>query len=182
MTDLTQEFLGQPEGTLRDGSLVVRPSLRAAFERFIVALAGVSVFFVPIFIGLALGTEDRADEGIAGGLNLIFGLVVPIGASMVPAIQLAFTRYIFDDEGIRERVQLLNKTEKRVKWEKVTALQHRRTVLDKLLGVERLDVIAYGARGTTLHLVGLRDAGPLRGMVARQMRAQASVKRLFSND
>ncbi len=182
MSDLLQEFLSQPEGVVRDGSLIVRPSLRAGVERFLAALAGVSVFFVPIIVGVFLGTDDGRQAGVLGGLDIVFSIAVPLAVSVTPAIRLAFTRYIFDDEGIRERVQLLSKTEKRVKWEKVTALQHRRTLLDRILGVERLDIIAYGARGATLHLVGLREAGPLRGIVARQMRQQASVRRLFSND
>ncbi len=182
MTDLVSEFMGQPEGVVRDGSLVVRPSLRAAVERFLAALLGVSVFFVPVIIGLIIEGDREVEAGILGGLDVMFSIALPLLLSLAPAVQLAFTRYVFDDEGIRERVQLLSKTEKRVKWEKVTALQHRRTLLDHILGVERLDVIAYGARGATIHLVGLRDAGSLRGIVARQMRRQANVQRLFSND
>ncbi len=182
MTDLLQEFLGQPEGTVRDGSLIVRPSLRAALERFLLALTGVSVFFAPLILGSYFGDDREPQAGIFAGLDIVFSVAIPVLVSLAPAIQLAFTRYVFDDEGIRERVQLLSKTEKRVKWEKVTALQHRRTLLDRILGIERLDVIAYGARGTTIRLVGLKEAGALRNIVGRQMRRQASVSRLFSND
>jgi uncharacterized membrane protein YdbT with pleckstrin-like domain len=97
-------------------------------------------------------------------------------------VQIAFTTYTFDDDGLIVRTQVLARSERRVPWEKVTALRHRRTWLDALLRIERLDVIAYGERGTTLHLVGLRDAAPLRAEVARRMRETATVEALLRSD
>lgn len=183
---LRREFLRAPEGDLREGSLVVRPSLRAALGRVGVAFLVVTAFFLPFQIGTGMQAFGD-DEGEPAGFwvlafEIASNLVIPFLVSLAPALQLAFTRYILDDEGIRERVQLLSRSDKRVRWDKVTALQHRRTFVDRILQIERVDVVAYGSRGTTLHLVGLRRAPYIRGLVARQMRAQASVSGMLRND
>jgi uncharacterized membrane protein YdbT with pleckstrin-like domain len=92
------------------------------------------------------------------------------------------TRYELDAEGVRVRSSVIARSEERVAWEKVTLLVHRRGLVDRVLGIEALDVVAYGVRGTTLRLVGLRDARPLRDYAARHMRESASVAALFDND
>jgi hypothetical protein len=183
MSELHAEFFSPPEGLLRDGSVVIRPSLRAALERFLMALLGISMFFAPFYL-LSFINIDAAPSapGIVGLLDSITSLILPLLLSVVPAAQLLFTRYIVDDEGIRERVQLLSKTEKRVPWDKVTALHHRRTIFDWMLGIQRLDVIAYGARGTTIKLVGLTKVHELRQLVAERMRSSADVAGLLRND
>lgn len=163
--------------------MVIRPSLRAALERFFIALGAVLGLLVPAMVATFLfGPQDAGVAGALGLLDTTFTFGIPIAVSLFPAIQLAFTRYVLDEDGIREHVQIFTKTEKRVAWEKVTALQHHRTALDRILGIERLEVIAYGERGTTVKMVGLTQAPALRDLVAKQMRKQASVARLFSND
>ncbi len=183
---MTQEFLSAPEGTLRHGSLVVRPSLWAALERSLTVIAGLSALFIPFAVGYLLGVD--VDEGDSDGpswirlLNASQTLLIPLFAAIAPAVQLAFTRYVFDDEGIRERVQIFSKTERRVEWSKVTALRHRHTVLDRVFRLGRVDVIAYGERGTTIRLVGLKRPEVLRNLVAGKMLSTASVEQLFQND
>lgn len=169
--------------------LVVRPSLRAAAERFLVLFSVLLGIALPLIITVLVRQylDPEVDPwpmyaGPLASLQLGASILVPLLASLAPAVQIAFTRYVFDDEGIREKVQILSRSEKRVRWEKVTALLHRRTMLDRLLGIERLDIVAYGERGTTLHLVGLREARPLRALVAQQMRRQATVRHLMAND
>ncbi len=183
---MAQEFLQSPEGSLRDGSLVVRPSLWAALERSLVVLAGFLAFLVPLGIGLVFGVDveegEPAEPRWLRLLGLSQTLIVPLFAAIAPAVQLMFTRYVLDDEGIRERVQLFSKTERRVDWSKVTALRHRHTVLDRLFGVGRVDVIAYGERGTTLRLVGLKQPAIIRDLVSVRMRSTASVEQLTQND
>ncbi len=182
---LAREFLRAPEGELREGSLVVRPSLWAALERSVKVLAGLLAFIIPATLaalGLTAETPGPEAGGLLGAVNLWLTIAVPLGAAVAPAIQLAFTRYVLDDEGVRERVQLLSKTERRVPWEKVTALRHRHTILDRVFGIGRVEVVAYGERGATIHLLGLRHPDHLRGLVARRMRASASVDRLLGND
>lgn len=159
-----------------------KPSLRAAFERGLVALGAVTGFFVPLIIGSILGSDDPTGPAIFAALEIVGSLIIPVLVSFAPAVQLLFTRYTMDDEGLREEVSILSRTQRRVTWDKVTALRHRRTVLDRVLGIERLDVIAYGERGATIHLIGLRDAAALRNDVAQRMRQHADIGRLLSND
>ncbi|HET6399233.1 MAG TPA: PH domain-containing protein, partial [Candidatus Thermoplasmatota archaeon] len=96
--------------------------------------------------------------------------------------RLAFTRYHLDDEGVRVRTAFLGRSERRVPWGKVTLVRHRRTLLDRLFGLSRVEIVAYGDRGAVLHLTGLRDARPVRQRAAMQMRRSASVAGLFRND
>jgi uncharacterized membrane protein YdbT with pleckstrin-like domain len=179
---LRQEFLRSPHGEVRAGSLIVRPSLKAGVGRFLVALSGLVVVFAPLALGVGASLDEPGLAGVLAAWQFFASIGGAVLVSLAPAVQLAFTRYVLDDEGIRERVQILSKSDKRIQWEKVTALQHRRTLLDRALRIERLDVIAYGERGATLHLVGLHDAAHLRNLVAREMRRQANVRRLLSND
>lgn len=181
---LVHEFMQRPEGRVEEGAVVIRPSLWAALERGLVAFAGISIFVLPFVIAALFGVSDPGPDEprFVVVVEVFQGLVIPLLFSFVPVVQLAFTRYIIDEEGIRERVQLVSKTDKRVRWEKVTALQHRITLMDRLFGIQRINVIAYGARGTTIRLVGLRRAPRLRRLVAKQMRVNASFDRLLTND
>lgn len=181
------ELRRSPEGRLREGSLVVRPSLWAALERSVTVFGVLLALMVPamlaVFLGVDAGDPTEPDgRGVFALLDVSLTLLIPVLAALTPAVQLVFTRYVLDDEGIRENVQLLSRTERRVGWDKVTALRHRVTLMDRLFGIGRVDVVAYGERGTTIRLVGLRHAPHLRGLVARRMREAATVERLFGND
>lgn len=166
------------------GEVRIKPSLLAALDA--VAKVAGAILALGISVALPIFLSEGGVEGAVGAFILaaIGGpFVLPaIIAAMVPAVRLAFTTYILDEEGIRVQTQILEKTEKRVQWEKVTAVGHRRTIVDRALGIERVDVIAYGMRGATIHLVGLRDAPALRDMVSRRMRETASVAALTHND
>ncbi len=159
-----------------------KPSLRAAFERGLVALGAISGFFATLIVGSLLGGSGPRGPAIFAALDIMGSLVIPALVSFAPAVQLAFTRYTMDDEGLREEVSILSRTQRRVTWDKVTALRHHRTILDRVLGLERLEVIAYGERGATIRLIGLRDAAPLRNEVAQRMRSHADIGRLLAND
>lgn len=159
----------------------LRPSLLAALETVGKVLGAVAAFVLPVLVpAIILG------EAVAAGALFAFTQTVSLYpaliAALFPAINLAFTRYDVDEDGIRIRTQFLQKTEKRVSWEKITAVRHRRTVLDVATGLERLDVVAYGERGATLHLVGLRNAAPVRDLIAQRMLESASVDALLRGD
>lgn len=181
---LIQEFLGRPEGRVEDGALVVRPSLRVALARFLMAFLSIFALATPLIISFLIegGSGSRGADALFLLFEVGFQFLFPALFAFAPAIQIIFTRYVFDEDGVRERVQILSKTEKRVQWAKVTALRHRRTLFDRLFGIERVDIIAYGERGTTLHLVGLRKAPEVRNLVSAQMRQHATMARLFQND
>ncbi len=159
----------------------IQPSLWAAIDAPAKVIGAGIIFLLPFYISASLQGESFRPLAIVAGLgslNLLYALLVPLA----PAVQLAFTRYHIDEEGIRIHTQILTRTERRVSWEKVTALQHRRTILDRAFGIARVDVIAYGQRGATLQLVGLRDAAWLRNLVAKRMRENASVDALLRSD
>jgi uncharacterized membrane protein YdbT with pleckstrin-like domain len=182
VTPLASASLLDADAGLPAGGLVVRPSLRAAVAvpfQFLGALA-----FATVFLLIILPGEAREPGAIAAFLlaEQLIGVLAVVAVSLAPLVRLAFTRYVFTDEALIVRTQVLSKTEQRVEWNKVTALWHRRTLTDRLLGIERIDVIAYGIRGATLRLVGLREAAPWRNLVARKMRASATVESLFAND
>ncbi len=164
---------------------VVRPSLWAALDvPFKLALA-LLVVLLPIWIGGVYAARDPLDPltWVLPASLVLFVEAAPAALfALLPAVQLAFTRYIVDDTGIRTRMQIVSRREAVVSWPKVTAVLHRRTLLDRVFGIARLDVIAYGERGTTLHLVGLRNAPELRDLVARKMREHATVESLLRND
>jgi uncharacterized membrane protein YdbT with pleckstrin-like domain len=161
--------------------VVLRPSLLAALDT-VVKVAGVLFFFTAPLLVPALfnGGPISLTAAFVGlqGTNLYIAVLF----AFLPAVRLAFTRYELDEEGIRVTTQILARSEKRVPWEKVTALRHRRTVVDLLVGIERIDVVAYGERGATLHLVGLRGARTIRDQVAVQMRRSATAESLFRSD
>ena len=164
-------------------SQVFRPRLRAAVGPSLVALLGIAAFLVPIALGISTQPEF---EGRGFGRLLIIWenlewlfLLTP---ALAPVVKVLTTRYVLEETGLREEVRFLNTTERRVQWEKVTALRQRRGLLDRMLGIERLDVIAYGQRGATIHLIGLTEVAPLRTHLAQKMRESATVEALFRTD
>lgn len=161
--------------------LVLRPSLLAALDVTVKVIGAVTAFLMPVVVPALLRGDTVSAAAIFFGVQAL-DLYPAIAVALFPAIQLAFTRYTVDEEGIRVNVQILSRSERRVPWEKVTALQHRKTFIDALLGIERIDVVAYGERGTTVKLVGLRDAAPLRDRVARKMRDSAHLRSWLRSD
>lgn len=159
-----------------------RPSLLAALDVPVKIVVFVFVFFLPIGVGGALATRDPLVLLLGVPIATLFNFIPAFLALLAPAFQIMFTRYVVDDDGVRVSMQFLSKNESRVEWHKVTAITHKRTIVDRVFGIERLDIVAYGERGTTLRLVGLRDAAKLRDLAARKMRESATVEALFSND
>lgn len=164
-----------------DAEVVVAPSMRAALDTPFKVLLVVLLIFGPFtFTGFAMGGPYELVP--FGGLLVIWNYLPLLVFAFAPAIRLMFTRYIVDAEGIRSRTQVLSVTESRLSWDKVTAIQYRRTLMDRVLGLERLSIIAYGERGATLRLVGLRNAKDLRNLTAQKMREHATAEAIFSND
>ncbi len=159
----------------------LRPNLLAAVDIIGKVLGTVAAFLMPVIIPALI-----QGKALAAGAIFAFGQIASLYPALIaaafPAVNLAFTRYVVEDDGIRIRTQFLQKTDRRVPWEKVTAVRHRRTIWDVLVGLERIDVIAYGERGTTLHLVGLRNAAPVRDHIARKMRESSTVDALLRGD
>lgn len=183
--DVIDDLTGPLAGHTEAGDLVFRPALRAAIGPSLLAILGIGLLLVPAFMGLA--RQDDVETGV-GALDIFLLLsqnsqyLFALAPALAPLVTVLTTRYVLAGDGIRLRRQFLSKEEHKVSWEKVTALRHKRSVLDRILGIERLDVIAYGERGATLHLVGLPDAAPLRDHVGRRMRDSATVEALFRAD
>lgn len=159
--------------------MMVRPRLRAALPSALAAVAGLMVLGIPIVLGIE--SSERAEPWWLLLFNNAQTLLV-FTPAVAPFIKVFTTRYIIEEGGIREEVRFLSSTQRRVTWEKVTALRQRRGPFERLLGIERLDVIAYGERGATIHLIGLRDAASLRNRFAKEMRDASSVDSLFRAD
>jgi uncharacterized membrane protein YdbT with pleckstrin-like domain len=174
---------GLAAGLAEPESLMIKPSLRAAASTFAKVVGVLALAFsVPVLVAW---TSGRGADVFAAVLAAQFGFTAALPAALtllVPALRLAATRYDLDLEGVRVHSSIIARSDQRVPWEKVTLLIHRRTLVDRLLGIETVTVIAYGLRGATLQLVGLRDAAVVRDFAARRMRASASVASLFAND
>lgn len=164
-----------------DAEVMVAPSMRAALDTpFKVILVLLLIFGPFTATGFAMGGPYELIP--LGGLLVLWNYWPFLVFAFAPAIRLMFTRYVVDAEGIRSRTQVLSVTESRISWDKVTAIQYRRTLMDRVLGLERLSIIAYGERGATLRLVGLRNAKELRNLTAQKMREHATAEAIFSND
>lgn len=182
-TGLPGGFLEAPEGWVPAEARVIRPSLWAGLE----AIGRLVGLLLPILVPLAASTffgfDGRPETRpfllvFYGRLELV---AIPLLVA-VPVARIAFTRYVIDDDGLRVSSSLLQRSDQRVPWDKVTALRHRRSLLGALVGIETLEVVAYGRKGTTLRLVGLRGAAELRTLVATRMRRTATITALVSND
>ena len=185
--DLRREFLAPPEGEVPEQAHVVRPSLWAGVEAVGRLLATLLPVLLPFLLSFVLGRffgdgEVDVDDPLVVVLFDRAELFVGLLLVVVPVVRVAFTRYVVDADGLRVTSTLLQRSDQRVPWEKVTAIRHRRSLLGALVGVETIEVVAYGKRGATLRLEGLRDAAALRALVARRMRETATVAALVRND
>lgn len=164
-------------------SLSLRPSLLAAASIFakIVLLVGF-VLAVPFLVALLSGSDIAFLGAILLAETSLFAVGPAIIGILLPAIRLLATRYDLDGEGVRVRSSIVARSDQLVPWDKVTLLMHRRSIVDRVLGIASVTIVSYGVKGATLHLVGLRDPAPVRDYAARKMRESASVATLFGND
>lgn len=189
--EAAEDFL-RPEKGLPKDAILIRPSLWVAAGQVGKFLLGLAAALVPVFIGLVTVEDDPAGRSVEG----LWGRLIELGrvadeisqvafaavGLFLPAVRLIFTRYSIGPDDVRVKHQLLGRSEQRVDWKKVTALRYRRTLFDRLVRTERLDIVAYGKRGTTLRLLGLRKDSGIRDFASRKMRETASVEALFEND
>lgn len=174
-----------PAGAVAAGGIVVRPSLLAAAGSVLHV-----AFYLALFLVVPVALFGVATEETSGRTPIWLLLFTGVWAELLPLfvgvaiafVRIGFTRYVLDQDGIHVRTQVLATKEERVPWEKVTAVLHKRTVFDAILRIERLHVVAYGEAGRTLRLVGLRDAGPLRNVVAARMLQGSSMETLMRRD
>jgi len=182
------QSLVDPTGPVPPGGIVVRPSLRAAVGNVLqVAFYLTMIFVGPLLLVSLFSAEALPEEPPLPFLAAIFlgvwAEVIPLVLGVgVAFLRIGLTRYVLDKDGIHVRSQVLSAKEERVPWEKVTAVLQKRTIFDSLLRIERVHVVAYGRAGRTLHLVGLRDAAPLRNLVASRMLQSSSVESLRRRD
>lgn len=181
--DLRGEFLDAPEGAVPAEARVIRPSLWAALEAAGRLIGQLLPFLVPLVTSVLFGF-DAVPESRPFLLSLYdrVELYAAFLLLVVPVARVALTRYVVDGDGLRVSSSFLQRSDQRVPWDKVTALRHKRSLIGALVGIETLEVVAYGQKGTTLRLIGLRDAAELRALVARRMRETATVTALVSND
>lgn len=165
----------------KDTEVIVAPSMRAAMDVPLKVLLVLFLLFGP-FTATGFFVDPLFMIAPLAILHMILQFWPLLIFVFAPAVRLRFTRYIVDAEGIRSRTQVLSVTEERVSWDKVTAIQYRRTLFDRLLGLERLSVIAYGERGATVRMIGLRNAKDLRDLTAQKMREYATAEAFFSSD
>lgn len=165
---------------------VFKPSPLAAIETLAKILGGLlSPFLVVAAVSYLLGKdvgEFVGDTAAFFALESLYDLGPAIILPLIPMVRLLFTTYTIEGDGVRVARKILERNEQRVEWRKVTALRHRRTLFDRLFDLHRIELVAYGRAGTTLHLVGLRDGAALRDLVAKHMRDTASVEALVAND
>lgn len=160
-----------------------RPSPVVALDIPVKIMGAIIGVLVPLTIGAYASGDLETGTAISfGGVLVLVNLIPAALAAAVPSLQVLFTTYHVDKDGIRTETRLFSKSHKAVRWEKVTALVERQTLFDRVFGLRRLRIIAYGERGANLQLVGLRGAAGLRNLVAREMKDAASVERLFGND
>lgn len=178
----TMPLPGRSPGEAPRPVLEGRPSLLAALDVPFKALATLAALVLPVFIATALMTGEPVNTMRHLRLIDLFQIAPAFLLAFAPAVRLAFTRYHIDEEGVRVRAQVLARSESRVSWDKVTAIRHRITLVDRLLGLQRIDIIAYGERGATLHLVGIRNARILRDLAAKRMREHTTAGHMVSND
>jgi uncharacterized membrane protein YdbT with pleckstrin-like domain len=161
----------------------LKPSLRAAASVFAKVVAFLAfVLTVPVIVALLGGTGMEALVAILIAETSLFAVLPAIIGILIPAVRLFATTYDLDGEGVRVRSSIIARSDQRVPWEKVTLLMQHRSLVDRVLGIASVTIVAYGAHGATLRLVGLRDPAPVRDYAARKMRESASVASLFTND
>ncbi|MEK6975798.1 MAG: PH domain-containing protein [Candidatus Thermoplasmatota archaeon] len=161
----------------------LRPSLLAAASIFAKLVSFIAFLLaLPLIVAVLAGNGAAILGSVIAAQFGLFAVLPAIAGLLLPGIRLLATRYELDDEGVRIHSSIIARSDQRVPWDKVTLLVQQRSLVDRALGIETLTVIAYGARGATLNLVGLRDAAPLRDYAARKMRESASVAGLFAND
>lgn len=159
----------------------IKPNLLASVDTIVKVLGVFAFFALPAVLAAILSGSPL----LVGALFLnaqAISLIPAIGGAFLPAIRLLFTTYTLSDEGIQTRMDLLGQQTVRVRWEKVTSVEHHCTIVDRILGLERITVSAYGERGTTLHLIGLRQAGWIRDLASEKMAKSPNFSSLLADE
>ena len=163
--------------------LSLKPSLRAAASVFVKLVAFLAfVMALPVLVAVLSGSSLGFLTGILVAETSLLAVLPAVAGLVLPAIRLMATQYDLDGEGVRVRSSVIARSDQRIPWEKVTLLRQQRSLVDRALGIQTVTIVAYGAQGATLDLVGLRDPAPVRDYAARKMRESASVDALFAND
>lgn len=160
----------------------LQPSLIAAIELAVRIFGSIFVLIATgLIIYVAQGGDVRVGLASAVAANGQ-AILITIIFSGAPIVNLIVTRYRIDEDGVMMQSQLFQKTEQRVGWEKVTALEERRGLLGTIFGFSELVVVAYGSRGAKIHVRGVRDVAALRERLAEKMAEAVSIPAILQSD
>lgn len=166
----------------------VRPAGRLLGAEILQAVAIFSLTIVLpavvyAWLRVEMGLPDRGllEEGFGAGaltLEIIF-----FGPRLVQAwIQVTFTRYTLTTDRIYTRTEFLSTDLKVVPYEKVSHLQLRRGLFDRIFRIAELGVRAYGAEEGHLRMRGLPDPLPLYAVCRERLRIHNSTPALLRSD
>lgn len=160
----------------------LRPHVRLVIGEGIQGLLGglVLVAFtvvLPVYVELEL----------RGSTALVVFVLLPAATILVERtgralIDVYFTEYVVTDHRVYATTAFFKRTVKVVPFEKVTNLELRRGLFERLLGVGEVVVVAYGQKGTELRLRGLLDPTPVLHSLAHEVRSHSSIEHLLASD
>ena len=161
------------------GRLVLGEGLQSLLGAIIAALVLAAFPYYAIESQQVSGPEAFATFAVAVLVPEAIFILQRTGRAIV---EVLFTEYVWTDRRLYATTAFLSRKTNVLPFEKITNLQIRRSLFERMLGVAEVRVVAYGVRGTELRLRGLRDPAPLFSGLSADVKAHASLEALLARD
>lgn len=130
---------------------------------------------------LVVGIDRARAVGPLLGLVAVF-LTGAARSAYARVRAVFFTAYTLTDHRLLASSSLFTRETTSVPLDQVSAIEQRRGPIDALLGLDTLVVSAYGERGTSVAIPGLREVDRLRSELSKAAVATASPRWLLRGD
>lgn len=166
----------------------VRPSVRLLWGEVLQAVAVVGITLLAPFafytaVRSLTGQEDPEFAAATFGAGAVGFELLYLAPRIVRAwIHVAFTEYVLTTNRIYSRTEFLSTDLRVVPYERVTMLLVRRNLMERVLGIARVHVRAYGDVEQQIRLRGLRDPWPLFRVAREGLRTHNTADAIVRSD
>jgi uncharacterized membrane protein YdbT with pleckstrin-like domain len=110
------------------------------------------------------------------------GLLFTAQRLIKTALEIYYTEYVITDRRTYSVTAIISRNLTSVPFEKVTNIGVRRNLFERIIHVDRVNLVAYGMKGTQIQMRGVEDTADVFRRLQHLTRAECSAENLLRAD
>jgi uncharacterized membrane protein YdbT with pleckstrin-like domain len=161
-------------------------------SRLLVAEVTQQAFALVVTLGVAvlvfLYARDTGHPGLQEAAFFVIASFFGIEAIFIitrlirTGLEIYYTEYVITDRRTYSITAIISRNLTSVPFEKVTNIGVRRNLFERIIHVDRVNLVAYGIKGTQIQMRGVEDTADVFRRLQHLTRAECSAENLLRAD